>query len=246
MIAFFTEYLSPKRFFIVSGATLPYLWLAFAITFVYGLFGGLVTSPADYQQGDGFRVLYVHVPSAIMSMGLYAVMAGMAILTLVYKIKLADWLIKVIAPLGALLTLLTLVTGSLWGKPMWGTWWTWDARLTSELVLLFLYVGVMALRQALPATRRRATACAIVVLVGAIDLPIIHYSVEWWNTLHQGSSLTIFEKPKIHESMLYPLLSMLASFAFYCAAITIVSVRKEIICNEKGSQWLKEWSQHAN
>jgi len=173
-----------------------------------------------------------------MSLAIYSLLAFCGLLTLVWKIKMADVVMKVAAPLGAWFAFLALVTGSLWGKPMWGTWWIWDARLTSELILLFLYVGLIALRKAIPQQQIAARAVAILAIVGFIDIPIIHYSVNWWNTLHQSATLSAFAMPKIAISMLYPLLAMIVAFMSYFTAVLLIKMRTEILVREKKSTWV--------
>ena len=234
------KYASPKHFFRLSGLMLPWLNLAFVVLFALGLYYGLVKAPADYQQGDSFRIIYIHVPAAWMSMFIYAVMAACGVITLVWRVKLADVVTRASAPIGASFTFLTLVTGSLWGKPMWGTWWEWDARLTSELILLFLYLGFMALQSAIEDRRTAGRAGAVLVLVGVINLPIIHYSVVWWNTLHQGTTVSLFGKSAIHIDMLIPLLIMAFAFKFFYAAAVLMRARCEVLESEADSRWLRE------
>jgi len=165
------------------------------ILFVYGLYSGLILAPIDYEQGEAYRIIFVHVPAAWMSLFIYMVMAITGAIALIWRLKLAEIVMISCAPIGASFTFLALVTGSIWGKPMWNTWWVWDARLTSELLLLFLYFGVMALYNAIEDRRTAARAVAILALVGVVNIPVIHYSVEWWNTLHQGPTVTKFDKP---------------------------------------------------
>lgn len=234
-----TSLVSPKVFYRFASALLPWLTAFFLITLSYGLVGGLLLAPADYQQGDGFRIIYVHVPCAILSMMIYAVMAGAAFSGLVWRIKMAFLVIKHSAPLGAGFTFLALLTGSLWGKPMWGTWWIWDARLTSELILLFLYLGIMLFQSAAAHKNAGGRAVAILILVGAVDLPIIHYSVNWWNTLHQGSTLRLFSPSAIDNAMLYPLLAMIVAFALYYTMILFIRIQAELTAQHAHPHWLK-------
>jgi len=201
------------------------------------LIGGLVLVPPDYQQGDGFRILYVHVPAAWMSLYIYVAMAVASVVVLIWRLKLAEVFLVSSTPIGASFTALTLAAGSLWGKPMWGTWWVWDARLTSELILLFIYLGIMALYQAIDDVRTASRACAILTLVGVVDIPIIHYSVEWWNTLHQGASLTI-DSSSIATSMLIPLLVMSLAFMIFYGAVVLMRMRNEILWRERNSRWV--------
>ena len=231
---------APKFFYPFAGRLLPWLgWLAAGLLLL-GAGWGLAVAPADYQQGDSYRIMFIHVPAAWLSMLTYMVMAGGAFVFLVWRIKLADMLAKTCAPLGAAFTALTLVTGSLWGKPMWGTWWAWDARLTSELVLLFLYLGLIALRGAIDEPQRAGRATALLALVGVVNIPIIHFSVEWWNTLHQPASLTRMAGPAIHPAMLTPLLLMIAGFTVYFLAVLLQRLRCEILEREQQARWLTE------
>ena len=231
---------APKFFYPFAGRLLPWLgWLAAGLLLL-GAGWGLAVAPADYQQGDSYRIMFIHVPAAWLSMLTYMVMAGGAFVFLVWRIKLADMLAKTCAPLGAAFTALTLVTGSLWGKPMWGTWWAWDARLTSELVLLFLYLGLIALRGAIDEPQRAGRATALLALVGVVNIPIIHFSVEWWNTLHQPASLTRMAGPAIDPAMLTPLLLMIAGFTVYFVAVLLQRMRCEILQREQQARWLTE------
>ncbi len=216
-----------------------FAWLC-ALTLAAGLYLGLFVAPPDYQQGETVRIMFIHVPAAWMSMFIYATMAGAAAVGLVWKIKLTDTFIACAAPIGASFTLLALVTGSIWGKPMWGTWWVWDARLTSELILLFLYLGFMSLQSAIDDPRRAARAGAVLVLVGVINLPVIHYSVEWWNTLHQPASVARIDGPRIHSSILIPLLVMMGAFKLFFISVVLLRMRSDILENEADSRWLKE------
>ncbi len=220
---------SPPSFYRIAGRLIPWLSAASALLFAYGLVGGLLLAPADYQQGDAFRIIYVHVPCAALSLAIYVIMAFMGLLYLVWKIKLADRVAQVSAGLGALFTCLALCTGAIWGRPMWGTWWIWDARLSSELILFFLYMGYIALRSAIPDRIQAARATAILTLVGVVDIPIIHYSVTWWHTLHQGPTIFKLQAPLMAAEMLYPLLAMLLAFTLYYVAVMLHRVRSEIV-----------------
>lgn len=205
-----------------------------------GLYLGLWVAPPDYQQGQSYRIMFVHVPAAWMSMFVYVFMAVLSGIHLIWNMKLADVMVRSSATLGATFTALALATGSLWGKPMWGAWWVWDARLTSELILLFLYLGYMALVSAIEDHRTAARAGGILVLVGVVNIPIIHYSVEWWNTLHQGPTVTKFDKPSIHPSMLWPLLLMAVAFQLYYFTVVLMNARLELLEREKRAQWVRE------
>lgn len=204
----------------------------------WGLYAGLVLAPVDYQQGDAFRIIYIHVPSAWLSLFGYTSMAVAGFVALVWRLKLAEIYIVAAAPVGASFTFLALVTGSIWGKPMWGTWWVWDARLTSELILLFLYLGVIALHNAIESPRTAARACALLALVGVINVPIIHYSVEWWNTLHQGPTVTRFGRPAMEMDMLWPLLSAALGFTLVFGWLTLWGMRVQLLWRERRSRWV--------
>jgi heme exporter protein C len=220
---------NPTRFLRLSDVVLPW-FAALAIVLIgAGLYLGLVAAPADYQQGDTVRIMFVHVPAAWMAMFTYALMAGASAIGLVWKQPLADIAAKSAAPIGAAFTLIALVTGSLWGKPMWGTWWVWDARLTSVLILLFLYIGYMALWQTLDDPKRGAKAAAILALVGAVNLPIIKFSVDWWNTLHQPASVVRMDGPAIHASILTPLLVMAVGFTAYFIVVLLWRIKAEVL-----------------
>ncbi len=234
-----TSLISPKIFYRFSSIILPWLSAFFILLLGYGLVGGLLLAPADYQQGDGFRIIYVHVPCAFLSLMVYGVMSAAAFTVVVWRIKMAHLVIKHSAPIGAMFTFLALVTGSLWGKPMWGTWWIWDARLTSELILLFIYIGIMLFQSAAQHKNAGGRAVAILVLVGLVDLPIIHYSVYWWNTLHQGSTLRLLSPSAIDASMLYPLLAMIAAFALYYAIVLMTRIRVDLTRQQAHPHWLK-------
>lgn len=231
---------SPAYFYNIAGRLLPWAAVSTVILMLVGAVGGLVYAPADYQQGDGFRIIYVHVPSAWMSMFVYMVMAVNSAIFLIWHIKLSDIVARSSAVIGASFTFLALATGSIWGKPMWGTWWIWDARLTSELILLFLYLGYIGLRSAIDDRRVAGRAAGILALVGAINIPIIHYSVVWWNTLHQPASVSKLDNPSIELSMLIPLLSMALAFKLFYLFIVLLNSRSELLEQEKRSQWVKE------
>lgn len=237
---FIHQLASPPYFYRVSGMWLPWLSLIFLLLFMSGLYEGLVIAPTDYEQGEAYRIIYVHVPSAWMSLFIYIVMAVSGAIGLIWHIKLAEVISICSAPVGASFTFLALVTGSIWGKPMWNTWWVWDARLTSELLLLFLYMGVIALYNAIEDKRTAARAVAILALVGIVNIPIIHYSVEWWNTLHQGPTVTKFDKPSIHLSMLIPLLLMAIAFKIFYLITVIHRARNKILERDKNSRWVMD------
>lgn len=231
---------SPKKFFYLANRLIPWLVALFIITLSYGLIGSLILAPSDYLQGDGFRIIYVHAPCAFLSLFIYAIMAMAAVAALVWRLKLANLVMQHSAPIGAGFTFLALLTGSLWGKPMWGTWWLWDARLTSELILLFLYIGIILFQTATKHKQNAARAGAILILVGFIDIPIIHYSVYWWNTLHQGATLKLFAPSAIDSSMLYPLFAMLTAFLLYYVIVLFVRMRYDLIVSQENFHWLKK------
>jgi len=224
----------------MSGKLIPWFGWSCLILMVAGLYYGLVKAPPDYQQGESYRIIFVHVPAAWMSMFIYMVMAFSGAVGLIWRIKLSDIVASSCAPIGAAFTFLALATGSLWGKPMWGAWWVWDARLTSELILLFLYLGFIALQASIEDPRNAARAGAILALVGVVNIPIIHYSVEWWSTLHQGATVTKLDKPSIHISMLIPLLLMAVAFKLYFVTSVLMRARGELLKREQNSRWVKE------
>lgn len=231
---------SGPNFYSLTKRLQPWLgWLTGGF-FLLGLFWGLVLAPPDYQQGDSYRIIYIHVPAAWMSLLVYVVMTAAGVVGLVWRIKLAEMLCVHCAPLGASFTFLALASGMLWGKPMWGTYWVWDARLTSELILLFLYLGIIALQTAIEDRRTAARASAVLALVGLVDIPIIHYSVTWWNTLHQGPTVTRFDAPSIDVSMLIPLLIMTVAFMLYFVTVLFLRVQNELITRERDSHWVRE------
>lgn len=237
---FLHRFASPPHFYRLSGLLIPWLAASSLLLFAIGFYLGLVVAPPDYQQGDAFRIIYVHVPSAWMSLFVYLFMAVSGAIGLIWNIKMGGVIAKCSAPLGTSFTFLALATGSIWGKPMWGTWWVWDARLTSELILLFLYLGYIALQNAIEDPRLAARAAAILAIVGSVNIPIIHYSVEWWNTLHQGPTVTRLDKPAIHSSMLWPLLIMALAFQLYFFWLLLVRARAEILWRERRAKWVQE------
>jgi heme exporter protein C len=231
---------SPRFFYRLSEILIPWVAACAAIIIVWGLYLGLIVAPADYQQGESYRIIYVHVPAAWMSMFVYVIMAVCSAIFLIWKMKLADVVAEVSAPIGASFTAIALATGSLWGKPMWGTYWVWDARLTSELILLFLYLGYMALRAAIENRNTAARAAGILALVGVVNIPIIHFSVEWWNTLHQPASISKLDTPSIHKSMLIPLLMMAVGFKLFYLVNMMSRARSSILERESNASWVRE------
>ena len=232
-------YAKPERSYQLAGKLLPWFAVLTVISFVVGLVWGLLYAPADYQQGDSFRIIYIHVPAAIMATGAYSTMAIAAFIALVWQIRLAEMTVAATAPVGAVFTFIALFTGAAWGKPMWGAWWVWDARLTSELILLFVYMGIIALYNAFSDKVLAGRAASILTLVGVINLPIIHYSVVWWNTLHQGATISKFEKPSMATEMLWPLLVMIFAFAVFLGTLTLMRFRNEILTRESHRPWVK-------
>ena len=231
---------APSSFFALSGFLLPWLWLI-AIGFaVAGLYIGFFVAPTDATQGDSYRIIFVHVPAAWMSMILYLVMAGWAVFGWAANARLASMVARALAPTGAMFTFLALWTGALWGKPTWGTWWVWDARLTSELILLFLYLGFMALVESIDDVRRADHAGALLALVGAINVPIIYFSVKWWNTLHQGATISMTAAPKMAATMLQAMLLMTVAFWAYSFAVVFMRTRAIILERERQAQWVRD------
>ena len=229
MFAVMHRFANPARFMRIATAVLPWSAVAAALLIAGGLFFALFDSPPDYQQGETVRIMYVHVPAAWMAMFVYAGMALASAVALVWRHGLADVVARASAPVGAAFTLIALATGSLWGKPMWGTWWVWDARLTSFLILFFLYLGYMALANAFDDPARGGRAAAILALVGAVNLPIIKFSGDWWNPLHQPASVARMGGPSIDPAMLVPLLLMALGFTAYYVAVLLLRVKAELI-----------------
>ncbi len=234
------RYSSPATFYPIAGRLIPWFGWAAAVMAAIGTWIGLAIAPTDFQQGDAYRIIFIHVASAWMSMFMYVVMAAWSALFLGFNTRLSAMMAQAMAPTGALMTLIALVTGSLWGKPTWGTYWAWDARMTSELILLFLYMGVIALRNAIDDPRRADRACAVLSLVGVINVPIIYYSVKWWNTLHQGSSVSLTAAPKMAMTMLTGMLIMALAAWFYAIAVALYRVRVIMLERERGSAWVGE------
>jgi heme exporter protein C len=231
---------SPPSFFRLADRLAPWLgWIALALL-AYGWINGLFFAPEDYQQKDAYRIIYVHVPAAALSLSLYVGMAVAGFVALVWRMKLAESALIAIAPVGASFTALALVTGMLWGKPMWGAYWVWDARLTSELVLLFLYLGVIGLWQAFEDPRAAARACALLAVVGVINVPIVKYSVDWWNSLHQGSTILKMGKPSITAAMAYPLFASVIGSYLFAGYVILRRLQNELLLREAGTAWVRE------
>lgn len=240
MWTFFHKLASPPHFYRLAGLLIPWLGIAGGCLIAYGVVAGLFYAPPDYQQGDAFRIIYVHVPSAYLSMMAYSVMAIAAGIGLIWRMKLSHSVAAAAAPIGAWFTFLALATGSIWGRPMWGTWWEWgDPRLTSELIMLFMYIGYIALRSAIDDIGKADKASAVLALVGAVNIPIIHFSVEWWSSLHQGPTLIREGGPAIEADMLYPLLANIFGFTLFFGAVLLTRVRTEVLEREKRARWVK-------
>lgn len=221
----------------MSGKFLPWLVTASVLLLGIGLIWGLAFAPPDYQQGNSFRIIYIHVPAALLAQSIYIMLAGAGIIGLIWKIKLADVALRQAAPIGAWMTVIALTSGAIWGKPTWGAYWVWDARLTSMLILLFLYLGIIALGQAITNRDSAARGCALLAVVGVVNIPIIKYSVEWWNTLHQPASFSYSHQPAMPTQMWLPLL--IAVLGFYCffGAVLFARMRLELLRRESGSRW---------
>ena len=231
---------APQRFYWLAGKAVPWCFAVAAVLTIYGLYIGLGVAPTDFQQGDSYRIIFIHVPSAWTAMVLYVAMAFWAAIGLVFNARLAAMLAQAIAPTGALMAFLALWTGALWGKPTWGTWWVWDARLTSTLILLFLYIGYMSLRAAIEDERRADRASAVLAIVGVVNVPIIYFSVKWWNTLHQGASVSVTRAPTMAAIMLEGMLVMALAAWAYCFAVVFMRVRLIILERERGAAWTRE------
>jgi heme exporter protein C len=234
------KFSSPATFYPLAGGIARWsAWIAVALIAV-GLYMSFAVAPTDYKQGEGYRIIFIHVPAAWMSMVIYLAMAFWSLLGLIYNTRLSAMMASSLAPTGAMLTFLALWTGAFWGKPMWGTWWVWDARLTSELILLFLFIGYIALHSAIEDNRRADRAAAVLCLVGAVNIPIIHYSVKWWNTLHQGASVSMGGGSSMGGIMLATMLIMTFGFWAYSIAVAMQRVRNIILERERDSTWVKE------
>ncbi|MFO1397429.1 MAG: heme ABC transporter permease CcmC [Burkholderiales bacterium] len=232
------QFSSPATFYPLAGRLAPWFMAAAAICAAAGLYVGLAMAPTDATQGEAYRIIFIHVPTAWMSMFIYLVMGFWSILALSFNTRLSSMMAQALAPTGALMTFMALWTGSLWGRPTWGTYWAWDARMTSELILLFLYFGVMALRSAIDDPRRADRACAVLTIVGTVNVPIIYYSVKWWNTLHQGASVSLTQAPTMAKIMLIGMLIMSFAAWFYALAVVLWRVQAIILEREKGSAWV--------
>ena len=234
----FYQFSSPASFYPFAGRLAPWFAGAAAVLAIVGLWIGFGVAPTDFQQGEAYRIIFIHVPAAWMSMFIYLVMAFWGMLALSFNTRLSAMMAQALAPTGALMTFIALWTGALWGRPTWGTYWAWDARMTSELVLLFLYFGIMALRSAIDDPRRADRACAVLTIVGAVNIPIIYFSVQWWNTLHQGASVSLSAAPKMASIMLLGMLVMTFAAWFYTIAVALWRARAIILERERGAGWM--------
>ena len=232
---------SPRWFFSLTTPWVTFFGWSAALLLLWGAIWGLAYAPADYQQGHSFRIMYVHVPAAMLAQSLYIGMGVAGFIGLVWRMKLTDVAISACLPLGMVVTALALFSGSVWGRPTWGSWWEWDGRTVSTLVLFFLYVGVFALREAIAEAELRARASALIAMVGTVNIPIIKYSVEWWNTLHQPASFSLTQKPTMPSEMWLPLLVMVLGFYCFAGFIVLLRMRSEILQRESNARWARDW-----
>ena len=233
------KYSAPSTFYGLAGKLIPWFAWPAAILFGIGFYIGFFVAPTDAVQSEAYRIIFIHVPASILSMFIYLIMAGYAALGLIFKTRLSAMMASALAPTGALFAFISLWTGALWGKPMWGAWWVWDARLTSEMILLFLYLGFIALQASIEDPRRADRASALLAIVGSVNVPIIYYSVQWWNTLHQGSTIK-FSGTSMHVAMQQSMFIMLVACWLYAIAIALARVRSIILERESNTQWVKE------
>jgi heme exporter protein C len=233
---------SPATFYFLAGRLAPWFAASAAVLCAIGLWIGFGIAPTDFQQGEVYRIIFIHVPAAWMSMFIYLVMAFWSVMALTFNARLSAMMAQALAPTGAFMTLIALWTGALWGRPTWGTFWAWDARMTSELILLFLYFGIIALRNAIDDPRRADRACAVLTIVGAVNIPIIYFSVVWWNTLHQGASVSIAAAPKMAAIMLTGMLVVTFAAWFYTIAIALWRVQAIILERERGAAWIGDYA----
>lgn len=240
MLTRWFKFSAPVTFYALAGRLIPWFaWIA-GILLAIGLYLSFFVAPTDYKQGEGYRIIFIHVPAAWMSMFIYLIIAVWSFIGLVFKTRLSAMMASALAPTGAMFTFIALWTGAFWGKPMWGAWWVWDARLTSELILLFLYIGFIALKSSIDDSRRADNAGALLAIVGVINIPIIYYSVQWWNTLHQGSSIAAQEGTSMDEIMLYTMLIMALAFWAYTITVSLMRVRPIILQRERNTSWVRE------
>ncbi len=236
---------SPATFYPLAGRLVPWFGTAAAVLALVGLYLGFFVAPTDYQQGESYRIIFIHVPAAWMAMFTYLVMAGWCAASLIWNTRMSAMMAQALAPTGAMFAFVSLWTGAFWGRPTWGTYWVWDARLTSTLILLFLYLGYIALRSAIDDPRRADRASALLALVGVINVPIIYFSVKWWNTLHQGASVSMTAAPKMAQTMLVTMLIMAFAAWFYTIAVALHRVRSIIIEREAHTDWVRALVQRS-
>jgi heme exporter protein C len=238
---FIHQFASPKTYLYQVSRAYPYILFISLFIYISSIFWGLFLTPEDFVQGNSYRIIYLHVPASFISQSLYAGMAFASVIFLVWKVKLSAYLIKSIAPIGAITTFIALVSGSIWGIPTWGTWWAWDARIVSTLILFIMYLGLISLHDSFTNYDKADKFLAILVLVGSVNIPIIKMSVEWWSTLHQSASITITEKPAIDPSMLYPLFGSIIGFTGIVICLVILSSKLQILIREKNKSWVKDY-----
>ncbi|WP_455281499.1 heme ABC transporter permease CcmC [Cupriavidus necator] len=244
-IRWFT-FAAPSRFYALAQRLAPWLWAITIALTVAGLYIGFFVAPTDAQQGEAYRIIFIHVPAAWMSMVAYLAMAGWAAAGWIFNARMATMLARAIAPTGAIFALIALWTGAIWGKPAWGTWWVWDARLTSALILLFLYLGYIALTETIDDEQRADKAGALLAMIGAINIPIIYFSVRWWNTLHQGATLSVTAAPSMNSAMLTAMLLMTFAFWAYAFAVVFMRVRSIVLEREAGAAWVQKLALATN
>ncbi len=233
------KYAAPSTFYGLAGKLVPWFAWSSAILFVIGLYIGFFVAPTDATQSEAYRIMFIHVPASMLSMFIYLVMAAYSAIGLIFNTRMSSMMATALAPTGALFAFLSLWTGSMWGKPMWGAWWVWDARLTSELILLFLYLGFIALHASIDDPRRADRASALLAIVGSVNVPIIYFSVKWWNTLHQGATIK-FTGTSMHVAMQEAMWTMVAACWLYAIAVTLLRVRSIILERERNTQWVQE------
>ena len=237
------KFSSPRHFFFLVERLSPWLTGIGLICLLAGLYVGFVVAPEDYQQGNSYRIMFLHVPAAWLSMLIYLLMALYGLIHLVWRVRMADILAQALAPTGMLFALIALWTGALWGKPTWGTYWVWDARITSQLILVFLYAGYIALHHAIDDRHKAAQAASLLALIGSVNVPIIYFSVQWWNTLHQGASITPGSAPSMATVMLVALLLMTAACWLYAIVVSLRRAQNLLLQSESKTQWVREWLQ---
>lgn len=240
MWQFFHKLGSPRWFYQISSALLPWLSVISLAVILTGVVWGLAFAPPDFKQGNSFRIIYIHVPAAFLALAGYYIMAVAGAIFLIWRMKMAEMMLRAAAPIGAVMTLIALVTGAIWGKPTWGTWWVWDARITSMLVLFFLYMGVLALASSYQREDLGSKAAAILALVGTVNIPIIYKSVDWWYSLHQPASIKLTQKPSIHGDMWWPLVLTIIGFYLLYAVLLMLYARAEIVQREQRTRWVQE------